>query len=298
MPKFEIEIDGVESRRFLLTALKDGRVMAERIFHGEDARLKSREPFAEITVDSFALNDDELDTLAEFTGSEQERLVDGVGEARILRPQVVQRLGGIDGFFDALRDATGDVLLKMNDVSGEWGLSGSPTGGGKGRGQRDNTSTISPEKLAELVGRLRPVTPPEDADMISPQTNESTCIVGFGLQPIEPRGDDDDYDYPDEVFAAVSDCSYSETLAEIKFRGCLDQTSGIFRLYGAEDEEEGFAIAEYGESLLAAMLERAHDLGFKRAIVLWCNHGQIVSAGEVTLPELHRPRLRRAKPPR
>ena len=53
LPKHQ---NGIESRFFLLTLLRDGRVKSDRIRTEADPRLRSRRPFALITVDSFLLS--------------------------------------------------------------------------------------------------------------------------------------------------------------------------------------------------------------------------------------------------
>lgn len=93
---------GIEKRFFLLTLLRDGRVKADRIRTEADPRLRSRRPFALITVDSFLLRDDEMN-LADAAGWDVGRLVDGVGQADLLRPPIAKSVGDISGFLHVLR---------------------------------------------------------------------------------------------------------------------------------------------------------------------------------------------------
>lgn len=94
--------NGIESRSFLLTLLRDRRVRAERIRAEDDPRLHSKAPFALITVDSFLLRDDEMN-LADAAGWDVGRLVDGVGQADLLRPPIAKSVGDISGFLHVLR---------------------------------------------------------------------------------------------------------------------------------------------------------------------------------------------------
>lgn len=114
--------DGIESRSFLLTLLKDGRVKAERIRAEDDPRLSSKAPFALMTVDSFLLTDDEMN-FADTAGLDVARLVDGVGQADLLRPRTAKSFGDISDFFLALGDATEDTTLEIIRAGGsepEW----------------------------------------------------------------------------------------------------------------------------------------------------------------------------------
>jgi hypothetical protein len=112
-----------ESRVFLLTAMRDGTVKAERIRSAADTRLRSKQSFAVIRVESFLLTDGEIEAL-ERMSYEPERMVDGIGEAYVLRPRIASRLGGIDEFFAALRDVTEDVLLTphLGSPSPDWSI--------------------------------------------------------------------------------------------------------------------------------------------------------------------------------
>ena len=114
--------DGIESRSFLLTLLKDGRVKGERIRDEDDPRLHSKAPFALITVDSFLLTDDEMN-LADAAGWDARRLVDGVGQVDLLRPRIAESMDDIDGLFQALRDAAEDTMLEVDHMGhsgAEW----------------------------------------------------------------------------------------------------------------------------------------------------------------------------------
>ena len=122
LPKHQ---DGIESRSFLLTLLKHGRVKAERIRNENDPRLHSKAPFALITVDSLLLTDDEMN-LADAAGWDVSRLVDGVGQIDLLRPRIAESMGDIDGIFQSLRDATEDTVLEVNQMGSsgpEWRVS-------------------------------------------------------------------------------------------------------------------------------------------------------------------------------
>ena len=113
---------GIEKRFFLLTLLKDGRVKADRIRTEADPRLRSRRPFALITVDSFLLTEDERN-LADAAGWDAGRLVDGVDEGYLLRQRIAESIEDFHGIFHALRDATEDTMLQIDrmDRSGaEW----------------------------------------------------------------------------------------------------------------------------------------------------------------------------------
>lgn len=114
--------NGIESRSFLLTLLRDGRVRAERIRAEDDPRLHSKAPFALITVDSFLLTEDERN-LADAAGWDAGRLVDGVDEGYLLRQRIAESIEDFHGLFHALRDATEDTMLQIDrmDRSGaEW----------------------------------------------------------------------------------------------------------------------------------------------------------------------------------
>jgi hypothetical protein len=103
--------DGMASRTFLLTVLTDGRIKAERILTADDPRLSSPKPFLLITVDTFLLSDHEIEVLGDVN-----RLVEGVGMFKVIRPILAKRRGiDASAFFEVLRDETGDVLLEPDD---------------------------------------------------------------------------------------------------------------------------------------------------------------------------------------
>ncbi len=109
--------DGITSRTFLLTALTDGRIKAERILTADDPRLSSPKPFLLITVDTFLLSDQEVAVLGDVN-----RLIEGVGMTQTLRPKQAKRLGiDTNAFYEVLRDETGDVLLEPDDEVPLWG---------------------------------------------------------------------------------------------------------------------------------------------------------------------------------
>ena len=109
--------NGITSRTFLLTALTDGRIKAERTLTADDPRLFSPKPFLLVTVDTFLLSDQEIVVLGDV-----ERLVDGVRMFKILRPQLAKRRGfDVNVSFNVLRDETGDVLLEPDFEVPLWG---------------------------------------------------------------------------------------------------------------------------------------------------------------------------------
>jgi len=113
---------GIEKRFFLLTLLRDGRVKADRIRTEADPRLRSRRPFALITVDALLLTEVEMN-LADAVGWDVGGLVDGVNEGHLLRPRIAESIEDFHGIFHALRDETEDTMLQIDrmDRSGaEW----------------------------------------------------------------------------------------------------------------------------------------------------------------------------------
>ena len=114
--------NGIEKRFFLLTLLKDGRVKAERIRTETDPRLRSRRPFALITLDSPPLTEHEMNR-ADAAGWDVGGRVDGVNEGYLLRPRIAESIEDFHGLFRALRDSTEDTMLQIDrmDRSGpEW----------------------------------------------------------------------------------------------------------------------------------------------------------------------------------
>ena len=83
----------------------------QRILTADDPRLSSPKPFLLITVDTFLLSDHEIEVLGDVN-----RLVEGVGMFKVIRPILAKRRGiDASAFFEVLRDETGDVLLEPDD---------------------------------------------------------------------------------------------------------------------------------------------------------------------------------------
>lgn len=112
-------IPGVTTHVFLLTSQPDLTVKAELIRNPDDKRLSSKKAFAVIAVDTLVLTDDEFAA----AGDHADRLVEGIGQADILKPRIANSLGGISPFFNVLTDVTGDVTLKLVEfgpTGAEW----------------------------------------------------------------------------------------------------------------------------------------------------------------------------------
>jgi hypothetical protein len=93
MAEFPKDQDRIERRIFLLTKLRDGRVKADRIRTEDDRRLRSRAPFALITIDPNHMADD---------------------EGYLLRPRIAELMGDFRSIFQALRDVTEDATLEID----------------------------------------------------------------------------------------------------------------------------------------------------------------------------------------
>jgi hypothetical protein len=122
MAEFPKDQDRIERRVFLLTKLKDGRVKADRIRTEDDRRLRSRAPFALITVDTNRMADDEAN-LADAAGQDANRMGDGADEGYLLRPRIAESMGDFRSIFQALRDVTEDATLEIDRTdrsAAEW----------------------------------------------------------------------------------------------------------------------------------------------------------------------------------
>lgn len=114
--------DGAERRFFLLTKLRNGRIKAERIRTDKDPRLRSRSAFALITPNSVLPVRDESNvpgTTERDSGKAAERLDEGY----LLRPQIAESIENFRGLFHALRDATEDTILEIDQkgrLGAEW----------------------------------------------------------------------------------------------------------------------------------------------------------------------------------
>jgi hypothetical protein len=122
MAEFPKDQDRIDRRIFLLTKLRDGRVKADRIRTDDDPRLRSKAPFALITVDTNRMADDEAN-LADAAGQDANRLADGDDGGFLLRPRIAESIGDFRGIFQALRDVTEDAMLEIDRTdrsAAEW----------------------------------------------------------------------------------------------------------------------------------------------------------------------------------
>jgi hypothetical protein len=102
-----------ERRIFLLTLLRNGRVKADRIRTEDDPRLRSKTPFALITLESVLQADDESN-LAGAIERDVNRGADGIDEGYLLRPRIAKSIEDFHGLFQALRNAKEDTILEID----------------------------------------------------------------------------------------------------------------------------------------------------------------------------------------
>lgn len=122
MAKLLKDHDGTERRIFLLTRLRNGRVKADRIRTDDDPRLRSKTPFALITVDNIRLTDNETN-LEDAARRNLRRVAVLKDEGYLLRPRIARSMGDFGGLFRALRCATEDTVLEVDQTGfsgAEW----------------------------------------------------------------------------------------------------------------------------------------------------------------------------------
>lgn len=107
--------DGIENRSFLLTLLWDGRVKAERIRSDKDPRLRSKAAFALITLASVLPKGEELN-LADPAERNGCSTADSNDEGYLLRQQIAESIDNFRGLFHALREATEDTMLEIDQM--------------------------------------------------------------------------------------------------------------------------------------------------------------------------------------
>lgn len=86
---------------------------ADRVRTEDDPRLRLRAPFALIKVDNIRFTDNETN-IEDAAGLDLIKVAILEDEGYLLRPRIAKSIGGIYGFFEALRDATEDTMLELD----------------------------------------------------------------------------------------------------------------------------------------------------------------------------------------